>query len=74
MGRHNQIRRQKRGSVADRYDSDYIDLPEHPEISRIIAVPLKTIYHNISAAPDAMEIYTAQSWSDKILQLLVTKI
>lgn len=74
MGRHNHIRRQKRGSMADRYDSDYIDLPEYPQIARINAVPLKTVYHNIAAADWATEIYTAQSWSDKVLQLIVSRV
>lgn len=71
MGRHNS--RKNTRNIQERYDGDYIDLPEFPGISRIIAVPLKTIYINIAADPDAEEIYTAHCWCDKILQLIVRK-
>lgn len=74
MGRHNHIRGKKRQSMADRFDSDYIDLPEHPEITRICAVPLKTVFHNIAAGEWATEIYTAQSWSDPMMQIIAKKI
>lgn len=73
MGRHNHRKNRKPG-IADRWDSDYIDLPEHPEISRIHTVPLKTVFHNIAAAPWAMEIYTAQSWSDPMMDIISRKI
>lgn len=71
MGRHNH--RKHIRSIEDRYDGDYIGLPELPRISRIIAVPLKTIYINVDADPEADEIYTAKSWCDPILQLIVRK-
>lgn len=74
MGRHNHIQGKKRQSMADRFDSDYIDLPEHPEITRIYAVPMKTVYHNIAAAPWADSIYTAQSWEDPMIKIIGRKI
>ena len=38
MGRHNYKKRH--GGMTDRYDTDYISLPEYPHIIRINAVPL----------------------------------
>ena len=72
MGRHNHKKHIRR--IEDRYDGDYIGLPEQPRIRRIIAVPLKTIYINIDADPDADEIYTAKSWCDPILHMIVRKL
>lgn len=74
MSRHNHIQGKKRQSMADRFDSDYIDLPERPDITRIYAVPLKTVYHNIAAAPWAHETYTVQNWSDPLMDLISKKI
>lgn len=73
MGRHNH-RKNRRPGIADRWDSDYIDLPEHPEISRIHAVPLKTVYRNIAAAPWAREVYEIRSWNDPMMDIIGRKI
>lgn len=74
MSRHNHIRGKKRQSMADRWDSAYIDLPEFPEIGRIHAVPLKTVYRNIAAAPWAREVYEIRSWNDPMMQIIARKI
>lgn len=74
MSRHNNSKRNRRRSVADRFDTDYIELPEYPDIARVIAVPMKTIYINIAADMGAMEIYTAWSWCDKVLQKIVGRV
>ena len=72
MGRHN-IKKNKRRTAADRFDTDYIELPEYPDIARVIAVPMKTIYINIAADMGAMEIYTAWNWCDRVLQDIVSR-
>lgn len=74
MGRHNHTRRHRKPSIADRWDSDYIDLPEYPEIGRIHAAPLKTVYHNIAAGPWAQEVYEIRSWDDPMMQIISRKI
>ena len=37
----------------DRYDHVYIDMPQCTWISDIVVDPLKTVYHNRAASPDA---------------------
>ena len=69
MGRHNHKKQHR--SMADRYDTDYISLPEYPHILRINAVPMKTVYINVDADFEPAETYTAKSWSDPVLQAIV---
>lgn len=69
MGRHNHKKHSR--SMADRYDSDYVSLPEYPYIVRVYAVPMKTVYINVDADPEAVENYTAKSWNDKVLQAIM---
>lgn len=71
MGRHQH--KKKHSSMDDRYDKDYISLPAYPHIVRINAVPMKTIYINVDADPEATEEYTAKSWCDPILQAIVSQ-
>ena len=35
------------------FDVEYIDLPERSSTHRIVVLPMKTIYYNIAARPDA---------------------
>lgn len=37
----------------DNYDREYIDMPERSEVCSVVVRPLKVIYINMSAAPDA---------------------
>ena len=37
----------------DNYDTDYVEIPTRPDIDRMIVVPLKVIFQNISAEPGA---------------------
>lgn len=53
--------------ILDSYDTDYIELPQHPEIERIVVEPLKTIYTNLSAAPDANIIRVVRNMDDPLL-------
>ena len=37
----------------DKYDKVYVDMPECPEIRKIICIAEKVVYINTAAAPDA---------------------
>lgn len=37
----------------DNYDTDYVEIPTRPDIDRMVVVPLKVIFQNISAEPGA---------------------
>lgn len=66
-------RRRDRG-LEDRYDRDYVNLPEYPQYCSIVAVPLKTIYINMDADPRADDFYVAKSFNDPVLRKLEKKI
>ena len=42
--------KERRQRELDTYDTDVIDLPWLPEVERVVVIPLKTIYRNVSAA------------------------
>lgn len=70
MARRNYPKKRKQMTLEDRFDTDVCFLPNHPEIDRIIAVPLKTIYRNVDAAPWAEEVVTVRSFDDRLLDLI----
>jgi hypothetical protein len=49
MGRHTNKQRGKR-PITDNFDRVYIELPGLPQIATIVAMPLKTIFINSTAA------------------------
>lgn len=65
--RHPRIRRPM---LTDRYDVDYIFLPEYPEIAAVAVPLMKTIYRNMSCAPWADEVYEAKGEKDKFLNMI----
>lgn len=67
MARKNRNPNQKKQSARERYDVDYIFMPEHPEITAVIAPQMKTIYRNMSCAPWADEVHIAKNDKDKYL-------
>lgn len=54
-------------SLTDRYDVDYIFLPDAPEIAAVVAPAMKTIFRNMSCAPWADETHVAKGENDKYL-------
>ncbi len=56
--------------ILDNYDTDYIELSQHPEIERIVVEPLKTIFTNLSAAPDANVTRVVRNLDDPLLARL----
>lgn len=68
MARRNYPKRRR--SIEDRFDTDVVSLPQHPEIDRLIVVPMKTIYRNTDAAPWAEEVKVIRSFDDDMMHLL----
>lgn len=54
----------------DRYDVDYVFLPEAPEIAAVVVPMLKTVYRNISCAPWADEVHEVRNEADKYLTMI----
>lgn len=42
----------KKHRLAD-FSTDYVDIPDRPDIEKLIVLPLKTIYINLNADADA---------------------
>lgn len=70
MPRRNHIKRPHRPTLEDRFDTDVCSLPHHPQIDRIIVVPLKTIFRNIDAAPWGADVVTVRKFDDELLELI----
>lgn len=52
MRKNHDPRRDKRTNIAS-FDRIYIDAPEYPDVIRFVCMPLKTIYINVAARPEA---------------------
>lgn len=37
--------------IEDNFDCIYVDVPERPEVARVISVPRKAIFINLAASP-----------------------
>ena len=59
-----------RAEKRERYDVDYVFLPECPEIAAIAVPMLKTIYRNMSCAPWADAVHEAKDDKDKYLTMI----
>lgn len=74
MPRRNHARSRRINPIADRYDTDYVNLPEYPQYNSVVAVPLKTIFYNLDAAPGADDFHVAKHYGDPVLKKLARKI
>ena len=54
----------------DRYDVDYIFLPEAPELAAVVVPMMKTIYRNLNCAPWADEVHEVKNEKDKYLAMI----
>lgn len=72
--RNHNPRGRSRSSLIDRYDTDYISLPEYPQYNSIVAIPLKTIFYNLDAACGANDFYVIRSFDDPMMRKLEKKI
>ena len=74
MGRKNRNPHSRASFFSNRYDIDYVNLPEYPHFARIIARPLKTIYVNLDADFDADDFYVAGDFNDRVLRLIAERM
>ena len=74
MARRNTPKHPRRPVDTARYDMDYVFLPEHPRLMRIIAKPLKTIFINMDADFEADDTHVARSMNDPILRKIAQQI
>ena len=74
MARRNHPKHPRNAIFSDRYDLDYVSLPEFPKMIRIVAKPLKTIYINLDADFDADGCHVAKNMNDHILQTIAERI
>ena len=75
MGRKNrnprtQKTRSRTRSQTDRYDVDYVYLPDAQEIAAVAVPSMKTIYRNMCCAPWADEVHEARDEKDKYLAMI----
>lgn len=54
----------------DRYDVDYIYLPDAPELAAVVVPQMKTIYRNMCCAPWADTMHEVKSEKDKYLAMI----
>ena len=74
MVRHNHPKHPRNPMFTDRYDLDYVSLPERPDLIRIIAKPLKTIYVNLDADFTADDFHVAKRLDDPIMRKIAERI
>lgn len=74
MGRKNHNPHPRKLRLTDRYDLDYVNLPEYPQYVQIIVKQHKTIYKNMDADFDAFNEYVVHRSNDPILRLLESRI
>lgn len=75
MPRHNNSRHSRPANIiSERFDTDYVELPEHPEILYLIVKPLKTVFRNICAAPEANKRRVIRKFDDRLYKLLRSKM
>ena len=74
MSRKNHTRHPRKPKLTDRYDVDYVPLPEFPNLSRIVARPLKTIFVNLDAEYNSDNFHVADNLDDRILRIIAERI
>ena len=60
----------RRPDRTDRFDVDYVFLPEAPEIAAVAVPQMKTIYKNLSCAPWADTVHEVKGEKDKYLSMI----
>lgn len=74
MGRKNRNPHPRRFSLRDRYDLDYVNLPEYPMYLHIIVGAHKTIYVNLDADFGADGVHTVRRKNDPILRMIAKRL
>lgn len=74
MSRKNRNPHPRKPSLTDRYDLDYVNLPEYRRYNRIIVKPLKTIFVNLDADFWSDDFYVVRSFNDPIMRRIERRI
>ena len=74
MARKNRNRHPSRPTLTDRYDLDYVGLPEYKHYNRIIVRPLKTIFVNLDADFWSDDFYVVRSMNEPIMRKIEKKL
>ena len=74
MPRRNHVKHSRRPMLTDRYDLDYVSMPEYPQYTQFIVKPLKTIFVNLDAAFEADDFYVIRSYDDHMMRKLEKQI
>lgn len=70
MPRRNRTRRPNRPRMEDRFDRDYVNLPEYRQYNTIVVLPMKTIFVNLDADPRADDFYVVKHYGDRVFRKL----
>ena len=54
----------------DRFDVDYVFLPDAPEIAAIVVPQMKTMFRNMNCAPWADAVHEVKGEKDKYLSMI----
>lgn len=74
MGRRNRNPHPSKPNPMDRYDLDYVHLPQYPKYNKIAVKPLKMVYVNLDTDFWTDEIYVVRSCSDQIYKAIESQI
>lgn len=74
MSRKNRNPHPRKPSLTDRYDLDYVNLPEYPQYNRIVVKPFKTIYVNLDADFWADDFYVVRHMHDPVMRKIIRHI
>lgn len=74
MARRNHPKHTRHPVLVDRYDLDYVNLPEYPQFIRVVVRPLKTIFVNLDADFDADDFYVVRGLHDPIMRKIESRI
>lgn len=70
MARKNRNPHPCKAHLSERYDVDYVFLPDCPEIAAVAVPSMKTIYRNMACAPWADTVHTAKDDKDKYMAMI----
>ena len=74
MARKNRNPHPRKPSLTNRYDLDYVNLPEYPKYNRIIVKPFKTIFVNLDADFWADDFHVVRHMADPVMRLIECRI
>ena len=74
MPRRNCTKKPRKSGIADRFDRDFVNLPEYPQYCSVVVLPMKTIFVNLDADPRADDFYVVKHYGDRVFRRLEKRI